>query len=65
MTLTWGISNSSLQNYFENKIPFLPGHIYFFAKALTTKTMTMTKVIIEKSRGERSLIEQDTIENVS
>ena len=29
------------------------------------KTMLATKVIIEKSRGEGSLIEQDSIENVS
>ena len=27
--------------------------------------LTVTKVIIEKSRGEGSLMEQDTIENVS
>ena len=36
-----------------------------FAKVINIKLVLHTKVIIEKSRGEVSLMEQDTIENVS
>ena len=47
-------------NYFETpskKTPVLIG--------LTTKSLNANKVIREKSRGEGSLIGQDTFENVS
>ena len=36
-----------------------------FASFLSGGFTTMAKVIIEKSRSEGSLMEQDTIENVS
>ena len=52
ITQTWYVIEICTKQY---KIKF----------ALQTKDSATIKVIIEKSRGEVSLIEQDTIENVS